>query len=85
LLPVSLHRDEPGGVITIKPMPAGRLLPVVGPAFVCSTIRQQDMVGVGTTTPDEARELIDISLDLLNNYVPSFELPKTCSKQSLDV
>ena len=52
-------------VMTIKPLAAGRLLPVVGLAFVWNTIRDQDMVTIGTTTPDEAREVIDISLDLL--------------------
>jgi len=38
---------------------------VVGLAFVWNTIRDQDMVTIGTTTPDEAREVIELSLDLL--------------------
>ena len=71
-------------VMTIKPLAAGRLLPVVGLAFVWSTIRPQDMVTIGTTTPDEAKEVIDISLDLLQGQVPEFELQKTRSKRSLD-
>jgi hypothetical protein len=71
-------------VMTIKPLAAGRLLPVVGLAFVWSTIRDQDMVTIGTTTPDEAREVIDISLDLLGRRIPSQELQKTRSKQSLE-
>ncbi len=70
-------------VMTIKPLAAGRLLPVVGLAFVWSTIRDQDMVTIGTTTPDEAREVIDISLDLLNRRTPEYELQKTRSKNSL--
>jgi hypothetical protein len=70
-------------VMTIKPLAAGRLLPVVGLAFVWSTIRPQDMVTIGTTTPDEAKEVIDISLDLLQGQVPEFELQKTRSKNSL--
>src|SRR5512134_78408 len=57
-------------VMTIKPLAAGKLLPVVGLAFVWSTIRDQDMVTVGTTTPDEAREVIELSLDLLNRRIP---------------
>ena len=52
-------------------------------AFAWSTIRQQDMVTIGTTTPDEAREVIDISLDLLNQRVPDYELQRTRSKSSL--
>jgi len=71
-------------VMTIKPLAAGRLLPVVGLSFVWSTIRPQDMVTIGTTTPDEAREVIDISLDLLKGLLPEFELQKTRSKRSLE-
>lgn len=70
-------------VMTIKPLAAGRLLPVVGLAFVWSTIRDQDMVVIGTTTPDEACEVVDISLDLLNRRIPDNELQKTRSKNTL--
>ena len=70
-------------VMTIKPLAAGKLLPVVGLAFVWNTIRDQDMVVIGTTTPDEAREVIDISLDLLDRRLPDYELQKTRSKNSL--
>ncbi len=71
-------------VLTIKPLAAGRLMPIVGLAYVWNTIRQQDMVSVGTTTPDEAREVIDLSLDLLSHQIPDYELQKTRSKKSLD-
>jgi hypothetical protein len=71
-------------VMTIKPLAAGRLLPVVGLAFVWNTIRPQDMVTIGCTTPDEAREVIDISLDLLAHQAPDYTLQKTRSKKSLD-
>jgi hypothetical protein len=70
-------------VMTIKPLAAGRLMPIVGMAFVWSTIREQDMVTIGTTTPDEAREIIDLSLDLLTHQMPDIELQKTRSKNSL--
>ncbi len=70
-------------VMTIKPLAAGKLLPVAGLAFVWSTIRVQDMVTVGTATPDEAREVIELSLDLLNRQIPDNELQKTRSKKSL--
>ncbi|MGQ9683177.1 MAG: hypothetical protein ACUVX9_11605 [Anaerolineae bacterium] len=70
-------------VMTIKPMAAGRLLPVVGLAFVWSTIRDQDMVTVGCMTVDEAKEVIDISLDLLERRLPENRLQFTRSKRSL--
>ena len=52
-------------VMTIKPMAAGRLSPFVGFNFVWNTIREQDMVTVGTMTPREAAEDIEISLAAL--------------------
>ena len=70
-------------VMTIKPLAAGRLLPPVGLAFVWNTIRDQDMVTIGTTTPDEAREVIDLSLDFLARRIPDNELQTTRSKKSL--
>jgi len=76
-------RNAEKPVMTIKPLAAGKLLPVVGLAFVWNTIRDQDMVTIGTTTPDEAREVIDISLDLLSRRVPDYELQTTRSKAEL--
>ncbi len=70
-------------VITIKPLAAGRLLPAVGLAFVWNTIREQDMVAIGTITPDEAREVIELSMDFLSRRLPSHELQTTRSKRSL--
>jgi hypothetical protein len=70
-------------VMTIKPLAAGKLLPVVGLSFVWNTIRDQDMVVIGTTTPEEARECIELSLDLLNRRIPDNDLQKTRSKNSL--
>ncbi len=71
-------------VMAIKPLAAGRLLPVVGLAFVWSTLRLQDMVVLGTSTPDEAKEVIDISLSLLEKQLPVYELQTTRSKRSLE-
>lgn len=70
-------------VITIKPLAAGSLLPPVGLAFVWSTIRDQDLVTIGCTTPEEAKEVIDISLDLLHRRGLGTDLQSTRSKQSL--
>ena len=77
-------RNAQKPVMTIKPLAAGRLLPVVGLAFSWNTIRDQDMVTIGTTTPDEAREVIDLSLDLLARRIPNNELQRTRSKAGLE-
>ncbi|MFC1573836.1 hypothetical protein ACFL30_01480 [Candidatus Latescibacterota bacterium] len=71
-------------VMTIKPLAAGKLLPAVGLAFVWNTIREHDMVTIGTTTPDEAREVIDLSLDYLEKRIPENELQTTRSKTYLE-
>jgi hypothetical protein len=71
-------------VITIKPLAAGRLHPLVGLAFSWATIRDQDMVAIGTITPDEAREVIDISLSLLERKTIEVRLQKTRSKKSVE-
>ncbi len=80
---MNIIRDAKKPVMTIKPLAAGRLLPVVGLAFVWNTIRPIDMVTIGTTTAEEAKEVIDISLDLLTRQVPDYELQRTRSKKSL--
>jgi len=70
-------------VMTIKPLAAGSLLPPVGLAFVWNTLRDKDMVTIGTTTPDEASECIDLSLTFLDRRLPAHELQKTRSKQTV--
>jgi ABC-type tungstate transport system substrate-binding protein len=76
-------REAKKPVMTIKPLAAGRILPVVGLAFVWNTIRDQDMVTIGTTTPEEACEVIELSLDLLHRRIPANVLQETRSKKSL--
>ncbi len=70
-------------VMTIKPLAAGRLMPLVGLAFSWATIRDKDMVTVGTMSPDEAREVIEISLSILEKRPITVELQWTRSKQSV--
>jgi len=70
-------------VMTIKPLAAGRLMPIVGLSYVWRTIREQDMVAIGTTTAEEAREVIDLSLQLIGGQLPGAELQQTRSKKSL--
>jgi hypothetical protein len=77
-------RNAKKPVMTIKPLAAGRLLPPVGLAFSWNTIRDCDMVTIGTTTPDEAREVIDLSVDFLNRRIPQNKLQKTRSKATLE-
>jgi hypothetical protein len=76
-------REAKKPVIVIKSMAAGRILPPVALAFVWSTIREQDMVTVGTLTPDEATELIEISRSFIARQTPAIELQKTRSKEGL--
>jgi hypothetical protein len=70
-------------VITIKPLAAGCLPPLVGLAFSWATIRDMDMVAVGTSTPDEAREVVEISRSILERRAAGVELQKTRSKQTV--
>ncbi|MBN1672194.1 MAG: hypothetical protein JXR37_14230 [Kiritimatiellae bacterium] len=70
-------------VMTIKPLGAGRLLPATGLAFVWNTIREQDMVTIGTLTPGEAREVIELSVSYLEKRIPENELQTTRSKAEL--
>ena len=70
-------------VITIKPLAAGKLPPLVGLAFSWSTIRDRDMVCVGTNTGHEAAEVVELSLSVLEHRVPCVELQETRSKASV--
>ena len=57
-------------VMTIKPMAAGRLTPLVGLNFVWNTLRDCDMVTVGTMSPREAEEVIEYSLAAIERRLP---------------
>jgi hypothetical protein len=70
-------------VITIKPLAAGRLTPLVGLAFNWATIRDIDMVAVGTSSPDEAREVIEVSRSILERRPTEIDLQWTRSKQTV--
>lgn len=72
--------DSQKPVITIKPLAAGRLMPLVGLCFVWNTLREQDLVTIGTTTPDEAKEVIELSLDFLERRQVGNKLQFTRSK-----
>jgi hypothetical protein len=70
-------------VITIKPLAAGRLPPLVGLAFSWSSLREIDMVCIGVYTPYEAEEAIELSLAILERRAPRVELQETRSKASM--
>lgn len=70
-------------VMTIKPLAAGRLLPPTGLAFVWNTIRDCDMVTIGTMSRCEAEEVIELSLAALEKRKADVELQVTRSKRSI--
>lgn len=70
-------------VMTIKPMAAGQIRPFQALHFVWNTLRPQDMVTVGTMTPQEAQELIEMSLGILEQREVQMTLQETRSKASL--
>lgn len=75
------NRKKP--VITIKPLAAGRLQPLVGLAFCFATLRDCDMVTIGCLTADEAKEVIEISRAQLERRTANIELQTTRSKASM--
>jgi hypothetical protein len=77
-LRIILDAQKP--VTTIKPLAAGRLTPLVGLCYVWNTLRAQDLVTIGTTTPDEAREVIDTSMDFIEHRIPDTRLQFSRSK-----
>lgn len=70
-------------VMTIKPLAAGRLLPPTGLNFVWNTIRDCDMVTVGTFSKYEAEEVIELSLACLERRKADVELQTTRSKRAI--
>lgn len=71
-------------VITIKPLAAGKIPPLVGLAFSWSTIRDIDAVCIGTSSPYEAQEVIELSLAILERRKPNVQLQTTRSKRSVE-
>ena len=70
-------------VVTIKGMAAGQLRPFQAMTFCWNAIRDCDMVTVGTMAPEEAAELIELSLDMLAGKPFSPELQRTRSKATV--
>lgn len=71
-------------VMTIKPLGAGRILPPTGLSFVWNTIRDCDMVTIGTMSTYEAEEDIELSLACLERRKAEVKLQVTRSKKTLE-
>ncbi len=78
-----LIRNAKKPVMTIKTMAAGQIRPFQAMLFTWNAIRDCDMVTVGTMAPEEAQELMDLSLEVLTRQPVSLELQKTRSKASV--
>jgi mannose/fructose/N-acetylgalactosamine-specific phosphotransferase system component IIB len=76
-------RNAKKPVMTIKPLAAGQLRPFQALNFVWNTIRDCDMVTIGTMTPKEAEEAVEMSLAILEQRQSSTKLQETRSKASL--
>lgn len=76
-------REAKKPVMTIKPMAAGQLRPFQALNFVWNTIRDCDMVTVGTMSPAEAQECIDLSMGILERRHVPVKLQETRSKASI--
>jgi hypothetical protein len=70
-------------VMTIKTMAAGQIRPYQALTFTWNAIRDIDMVTVGTMAPEEARELVDLSLEILAHRPSSSPLQQTRSKATV--
>ena len=70
-------------VVAIKPLAAGRLHPEVGLRFAWNTLRECDLVTVGTMSQYEAAEVVEISRACLENREPDLSLQFTRSKAHL--
>lgn len=70
-------------VMIIKPLAAGRIMPPTGLNFVWRTIRDRDMVTIGTMSTYEAEEVIELSLACLQQRQANVELQFTRSKRTL--
>ena len=76
-------RNAKKPVMTIKPMAAGQIRPFQAFNFVWNSIRECDMVTVGTLTPREAEEDVEMSLGILEHRTADVKLQETRSKASI--
>jgi hypothetical protein len=79
----SIIREARKPVMTIKPMASGQLRPFQALTFVWNTLRDCDMVTVGTMSAAEAEECVELSLSALERRGARVELQETRSKASV--
>ena len=79
----SVIRKAKHPVMTIKSMAAGQIRPFQALTFSWNAIRDRDMVTVGTMAPEEAEELVDLSLAILDRRPYDGKLQATRSKATL--
>lgn len=70
-------------VLTIKPMAAGQIRPLQALTFSWNAIRDCDMIAAGSSSPEEAKELVDLSLAILERRKPEIGLQWTRSKETV--
>jgi len=70
-------------VIAIKPMAAGQIRPFEALTFVWNAIRERDVVCAGTMAPEEAEELVSLSLGILERRHSTVELQAARSKATV--
>jgi len=76
-------RNAKRPVTVIKPLASGKLLPPTGLTFVWNTIRECDMVAIGTMSVYEAEEDIELSMSILARRAAEIKLQVTRSKETL--
>lgn len=76
-------RDAKKPVMTIKPFASGQLRPFQALHFVWNTLRDCDMVTVGTMSPGEAAEVVELSMSILEKRQADVALQETRSKDSV--
>ncbi len=76
-------RNAKKPVMTIKPFAAGQLRPFQALTFCWNAIRQQDMITVGTMSPRDAEEVIEISRNILGKQAVTVQLQETRSKSTI--
>jgi hypothetical protein len=76
-------RNAKKPVMTIKPFAAGQLRPFQALTFSWNAIREQDMITVGTMSPKEAEEVIEISMNILSKQAVTVKLQETRSKSTI--
>jgi len=76
-------REAKKPVMTIKPMASGHIRPFQAFNFVWNTLRDIDMVTVGTISPKEAEECIEMSMGILERQNVNMKLQETRSKKTV--